>query len=108
MDQSYEDMIASIRANSHTIDSLLETLTQWKKEGVPGDTVVVMSKDAEGNGFSPLSRQQGVTAGMYAPDSTWSGDHFMDEAYRRSLPDADEYEPAPKESIPAAFLWPTN
>lgn len=108
MSETHEEMLASIRANSHTIDTLLDTLQRWKKDGIPGDTIVVMSKDAEGNNFSPLTREQGVTAGLYAPDSTWSGEHYMTEEYRRSLPDADEYDPAPDDSIPAAFLWPTN
>ena len=32
--------------------------------------IVVMAKDAEGNGYSPLSS---MWIGAYAPDSTWSG-----------------------------------
>ena len=37
----------------------------------PRDRKVVMSKDAEGNGFSPLAD---ASEGMYAADSTWSGE----------------------------------
>lgn len=35
------------------------------------DAIVVMAKDAEGNGYSPLS---GFWRGMYLAETTWSGD----------------------------------
>lgn len=105
---TFERLTAEIRQTSHTIDSLLTTLQQWKDEGVPGDTVVVVCKDVNGDKATPLTRQQGVTAGMYAPQTEWSGEHYMTEDYRRGLPDADAYDPAPQQSIPAAFLWPAN
>jgi|WetSurMetagenome_2_1015567.scaffolds.fasta_scaffold513959_2 hypothetical protein len=44
--------------------------------GVADDDEVVLSKDAEGNGYSPLA---GGWSAIYVPDSTWSGDVYMRE-----------------------------
>lgn len=66
-----------------TIEELRQALI-----GLPADWIVVMSKDGEGNGFSPLAEidhQQ-----MYTPDSTWSGD--VDDTGDESC----------------VVLWPTN
>lgn len=42
-------------------------------ERVPDDTPVILQKDAEGNGYSPLSNVE--TEGyVYEPDSTYSGE----------------------------------
>jgi len=41
----------------------------------PDDLQVVASKDAEGNGFSPVEE---LLSGHYEPDSTYSGE-FNDE-----------------------------
>lgn len=50
---------------------------------------VVMSKDAEGNCFSPFVE---FSTGTYTPDNTWSGEFRSDE-------DKDEK---------ALCLWPVN
>lgn len=52
---------------------------------------VVMSKDAEGNSYSPYSD---ISVGKYCPDSTWSGDYSEETEY-------DDYH----ECI---CLWPIN
>ena len=41
---------------------------------LPDDMEVVLQKDAEGNGYSPLSGAD--PDAVYIPDSTWSGDVF--------------------------------
>lgn len=56
---------------------------------------VVMSKDGEGNGFSPLSD---VAHALYVPDSTWSGEVY----------NTDEKEEAGEEAKEVVILWPTN
>ena len=38
------------------------------------DSEVILQKDAEGNGYSPLSVIDGDA--VYIPDSTWSGDVY--------------------------------
>lgn len=72
-----------------TVKELIETLKE-----LPADHIVVMSKDGEGNNFSPCA-DYGLQ--MYIPDSTWSGEI-------RSEEDMDEGEY--KEN--AVVLWPTN
>lgn len=42
-----------------------------KLQTLPADATVVMSKDAEGNEFSPL---EDFTVGDYEPETTWSGE----------------------------------
>ena len=54
---------------------------------------VIMSKDGEGNDFSPLAD---VNEGSYRPDTTWSGEVVP------------EYDNEPPESIPCITLWPMN
>jgi hypothetical protein len=67
----------------------------------PDDAIVVLSKDAEGNGFSPLSAPLG--SAWYVPESTWSGEVFP------IGPDADGdiYEPDGQELF-AVVLDPIN
>lgn len=59
------------------------------------DLPVVMSKDSEGNRFSPLAEAQ--PDAHYQADSDWSGEVVHPD-------DFDEYPDA----IPAVCLWPTN
>jgi hypothetical protein len=42
-----------------------------KLQNLPADSQVVMSKDAEGNDFSPLEE---CIVGHYEPYTTWSGE----------------------------------
>jgi hypothetical protein len=72
---------------------------------LPDSTVVVLAKDAEGNGHSPL---EDIVVGMYAAESTWSGEFFMREAERLALQDPDDYDEAPDDAVEAIFLWPVN
>lgn len=53
------------------IKELIEIL-----EHLPGDHEVVMSRDSEGNGFSPLYE---CDVAKYVPDSTWSGELAVGE-----------------------------
>lgn len=39
---------------------------------LPDDLLVVLQKDVEGNGYSPLNRIDGVN-NVYAKESTWNG-----------------------------------
>lgn len=64
----------------------------------PDDALVVMSKDAEGNGFSPFAELGGTD--HYVAESAWAG-HLRDEEYD---PDEDGEDGA----VPCVVLWPTN
>lgn len=94
---------------AHTLDSLIAELTRLRQQDhVPGNTIIVLAEDADGTGFSPLTNHLGVHLAMYQPKSAWSGTHYMREADRVLLSDADEYAPAPKDAVQAVFLWPRN
>jgi hypothetical protein len=60
--------------------------------GVPDDWEVIVAKDAEGNGFSPLS---GIGEGHYKPVTTWFGEF---------LSHPDDHPPP----FNAVALWPVN
>lgn len=65
--------------------------------GVPDDTPVILSKDGEGNGYSPLSSVSKDY--VYEPESTWSGEvHDTTD---------DEYEPD-DEDVRVVVLGPVN
>lgn len=86
-----------------TLDDLRAELA--KLDHLPGDTPVVLSKDSEGNGFSPLAE---VETAMYRAESTWSGEHYMTDEQVDADPGYDDEDRAPEGSVPAVFLWPTN
>lgn len=69
------------------------------------DRIVVMSKDGEGNGYSPFS---GLSTAAYVADSTWSGEIGLEK-----LTEADKKAGYSEEDVKhggekAIVLWPTN
>jgi hypothetical protein len=72
---------------------------------LPSDMPVILAKDAEGNGYSPLTEAEPA---MYAPDTTWSGEHHLTDEQRQATGQPDDYSEAPDGAVPALFLWPTN
>lgn len=67
---------------------------------LPDQLPIILSKDAEGNDFSPLcDRNQG----WYIPTSPWSGESWAADD------DADDEDCIPPDdALPALFLWPVN
>lgn len=63
---------------------------------LPDEAEVVLSKDAEGNDYSPLDRAESM---FYEPETTYSG-----EVYDH---DCDGDGP-PASAKPALVLWPVN
>lgn len=65
--------------------------------------LVVMSRDEEGNGYSPLS---GIESALYVAESTWSGYLTDDICYD----DDDEEIPCDDDddAVPAIVLYPVN
>jgi hypothetical protein len=88
----------------------LDELRFWVNEmELPGDSLVVMSKDAEGNGYSPLAD---LEVSMYVPSSTWSGDTYAtnefiysEEGQKQGFTEEDE---APEGAERVLVLWPVN
>jgi len=71
------------------------------------DKIVILQKDGEGNGYSPLSGSDEDC--VYQADSTWSGvvystDWTADEA----LIDEDEWESFKKNMPGCVVLFPIN
>jgi len=56
---------------------------------------IIMSKDGEGNDYSPLA---GIGDGLYVADSTWSGTVY----------NLDEKDEAGENFEKVIVLWPTN
>lgn len=52
----------------NTVGELLDYLAQQ-----PRDRKIVLAKDAEGNGYSPLADAEEA---IYVPESTWSGEIY--------------------------------
>jgi hypothetical protein len=67
------------------------------------DTLIVMSKDAEGNGFSPLYTVS--PDAYYVPETTWMGDAYTEEDMKECYDDEGEDRP---EAGSAIIMWPVN
>jgi hypothetical protein len=65
-------------------------------EKVRDDTLIVLSRDAEGNSYSPLDEP---TSGFYVPENRHSGELWTGEDGEREPPD---------DAVSAVFLWPVN
>lgn len=75
-----------------TVRELIEAL-----QAIDPDMLVVLQKDPEGNGYSPLA---GAEPAYYVADSTWSG-----EVYGQTDIDSGD---APDGGQTALILWPVN
>jgi hypothetical protein len=90
------------RENVITVGELREKLT-----GLPDDMPVILEKDAEGNGFSPLSSVS--TDERYEPDSTWSGEvRVSEERWSPEDYHGHTYEEYAEGSFPVVVLGPVN
>lgn len=70
---------------------------------------VILSKDGEGNDFSPLAEVAGEN-NVYVPQTTWSGEvrlhHLTPELEARRFSAWDVYDG--DDGQRAVVLWPTN
>jgi len=78
-----------------TVRQLIEQLSK-----LPPELEIVMSKDAEGNSYSPLSD---CSLGCYMPYSTWSGEFSSEGNFEADR----EYFNKPL-VVNAVCLWPVN
>jgi hypothetical protein len=89
-----------------TVGDLLDYLATQ-----PRDRKVILSKDEEGNGFSPLA--EGGES-MYAAESTWSGSvHPTPEDLAELMaspnnPGYSDEDAAPEDAERVVLLWPVN
>lgn len=73
-----------------------------KLQGCNPEAIVVMSRDSEGNYYSPLASINNNC--FYEPESNWSGVLFDMEEWRDIYGD----EPMSEAISPAVGFWPTN
>ncbi|MFF2852628.1 hypothetical protein ACFVT5_41005 [Streptomyces sp. NPDC058001] len=82
---------------------LAELRAQLEAFNLPDDTPVILARDAEGNGYSPLYI---VDDALYEAKSTYSGQMYASPEMRAAEP--GQWDEAPASAIAAIFLWPTN
>lgn len=75
-------------------------------EGVDDSRIVIMSKDEEGNGFSPLA-EASTENDVYMADSTWSGEIALKEL-TPELKEQGYTEEDLGDGEDCIVLWPTN
>lgn len=66
---------------------------------------VILSKDSEGNSYSPLAD---MGENEYRADSTWDGEIGYKELTPELIDDGYTDEDLIKDGVPAIVLWPTN
>ena len=66
------------------------------------DDIVIMSKDSEGNYYSPVSD---IEKYIYVPDNNWSGDVYIREL-QNGYTDEDLYHG--ENGVNAVVIYPTN
>lgn len=72
----------------------------------PRDWRIVMSKDAEGNGHSPIATAMHA---MYVPDTTYSGEIYpTNNQVDEEDSGYDEEDRAPDDAEPVVLLIPTS
>ena len=84
-----------------TVNELIKQL-----RNIEPSTEIVMSKDAEGNDFSPLADV--CFYYTYIPTSTWSGDIINLNLSNEELEINDEQRKDFENEKKVVTLWPTN
>lgn len=84
----------------HKVAELIKVLKEYDD-----DTLIVMSSDAEGNSYSPLSS---FCEGYYAPENTWSGTFFTDEDIEDDEEEEIFDEEMKEKAIKCLVIWPIN
>lgn len=81
-----------------TVGELIEAL-----KGEDPATPVILQKDSEGNGFSPLA---GSDPALYAAETDWMGEVY--DLPGEDGPDPDDEDAAPDDAVRCLVLYPTN
>jgi hypothetical protein len=71
----------------------------------PRDRLVVMAKDVEGNGYSPLAD---AVEAMYEAESTWAGEVYLTPEELAAKADPDDWTEAPDDAVRVVLLGPVN
>jgi hypothetical protein len=90
-----------LKTSNMTIKELKEQI-----KDLPDEMEVILQKDSEGNGYSPLAGAD--SNAVYIPDSTWSGDVYtLSWTADQACMEDDEWEKI-KAKPKALILYPTN
>jgi hypothetical protein len=82
----------------------VKTLLDLLKEVDP-DRKVIMSKDSEGNSYSPL---YSIWFGAYRPESTWGGEVGLEELTEEDIAHGYSEDDVISDGQSAVILQPTN
>lgn len=83
--------------------TLAELRAQLDALNLPDETPVILARDAEGNGYSPVATVEDL---LYDAESPYSGSMYASPDMRAAEP--GEWDEAPDSAVRAIFLWPTN
>lgn len=103
-----ERMAEQIRAELDAEEDPAEGTAGWLRDfltAVPRDRKVILQKDAEGNGYSPLSD---AGEGMYLAGTTWSGEMYATPEDIAADAAFTEDDAAPDDAERVVVLWPVN
>ena len=85
-----------------------ELIAKLKADDPKGTRIVIMSRDSEGNGYSPLAD---ISTGAYVADSTWSGEvglEELDDEARKEGYTEDDVKLPEDGAVPCLVLHPVN
>lgn len=84
------------------VKELIEVLQQ-----LPQEAEVIIAKDPEGNGYSPLSNV--ADKGVYVPETTWRGEVYSTEwTAEEAGMDDEEWEQLKFKHVDCILLEPVN
>lgn len=75
--------------------------------GLPDEMPVILQKDGEGNGYSPLSQADGDN-NSYVADSTWSGEVLLTKLTKALEKKGYSEEDVAVDGVPCVVLCPVN
>jgi hypothetical protein len=81
-----------------SVKELIDLLSKYDP-----NRIVVMAKDSEGNGYSPL---HGCQTGAYRAETTWYGDVGLEPG--EEIPKGYGEEDVIHDGVPALILTPVN
>jgi hypothetical protein len=87
-----------------TVKELIQQLQTYDQ-----DLLVVLSKDGEGNGFSPLGQSDGDN-NSYVPSSTCRGELYIDKLTPELIEEGytEDDLPHDPQAVRAVVLWPIS
>ncbi|WP_062214670.1 hypothetical protein [Streptomyces sp. NBRC 109706] len=99
------DLPATSLPHALTKGQLVRMLSEGDFRDLPDDTPLILSKDAEGNGYSPVS---GATLAMYVAETTWSGETYPPDSVIDASDVYGDEDRAPEGAVLVIEFSPVN